>query len=86
MIGRRLGAYELDAEVDIVLERSTGHLAGVEVKASATVTRKDFRGLRRLQAAADDRFAAGVVLYEGEASVGFGAGLRAVPLRTLWEL
>ncbi len=74
------------AEVDIVLERSTGHLAGIEVKAAATVTRKDFRGLRRLQAAVGDRFAAGVVLYDGEASVGFGTGLRAVPLRTLWEI
>ena len=74
------------AEVDVVLERSTGHLAGFEVKAAATVTRKDFRGLRRLQTSAGDRFAAGVVLYDGEASVGFGTGLRAVPLRTLWEI
>jgi len=73
------------AEVDIVLERGTGHVAGVEVKASATVTRRDFRGLRRLQAAAGERFVGGVVLYDGESEVGFGAGLRAVPLRTLWE-
>jgi len=73
------------AEVDIVLERSTGHLAGVEVKASATVTGSDFRGLRRLQAAAGERFTAGIVLYDGETGVGFGDGLHAVPLRNLWE-
>ncbi len=33
------------AEVDIVLERGAGQVAGVEVKASATVTKADFRAL-----------------------------------------
>ena len=74
------------AEVDIVLERDGRAVAGVEVKASATVRKTDFRGLRRLRAAAGDRFAAGVVLYDGEASVGFGEDLYAVPIRALWEL
>ena len=73
------------AEVDIVLEREAGEIAGVEVKASATVTAADFRGLRRLAGAMGDRFAAGVVLYDGEASVRFGERLYAVPVRTLWE-
>lgn len=73
-----------DAEVDIVLER--GHeVAGVEVKASATVTVSDFRGLRKLAAASGKRFAGGVVLYDGEASVPFGDRLFAVPVRALWE-
>ena len=71
-------------EVDIVLER--GRLvAGVEVKAGATVTSSDFRGLRRLRDDAGDDFAAGVVLYDGESAVGFGDGLYAVPVRLLWE-
>ena len=73
------------AEVDIVLERGAGRVAGVEVKAAATVTAADFRGLRKLKEAAGNRFAAGVVLYDGEASVGFGDGLYAVPIRDLWE-
>jgi len=73
------------AEVDIVMERQGGAIAGVEVKASATVTAADFRGLRKLKAAAGRRFAAGVVLYDGETSAGFGEGLYAVPIRTLWE-
>ena len=73
------------AEVDIVLERGAGQVAGVEVKASATVTATDFRGLRQLREAAGARFAAGVVLYDGEVSAGFGDGLYAVPLRALWE-
>jgi uncharacterized protein len=71
-------------EVDIVLERGN-RLAGVEVKAGATVTVGDFRGLRRLAGAAGSAFAAGVVLYDGEASVGFGDRLYAVPVRSLWE-
>lgn len=73
------------AEVDIVMERGAGQVAGVEVKASATVTSADFRGLRKLQAAARTRFAGGVVLYDGEATVRFGDGLYAVPVRALWE-
>lgn len=74
------------AEVDLVLERGGRELAGVEVKAAATVTASDFRGLRKLREAAGRRFSAGVVLYDGEASVGFGEGLFAVPIRALWEL
>jgi len=73
------------AEVDIVIERGARALAGVEVKAAATVFHADFRGLRKLQAAAGARFAGGVVLYDGETSAAFGHGMYAVPLRTLWK-
>ena len=72
-------------EVDIVIERGTQALAGVEVKAGATVTASDFRGLRKLRDAAGDRFAGGVVLYDGETSAGFGDRLYAVPIRSIWE-
>jgi hypothetical protein len=71
-------------EVDIVIQAS-GKLAGIEVKAAATVTAADFRGLRKLQQGAGKRFAAGVVLYDGEAGVSFGERLYAVPTRRLWE-
>ncbi|MGQ0552806.1 MAG: ATP-binding protein [Planctomycetota bacterium] len=74
------------AEVDIVLELGARRLAGIEVKASATVTDADFRGLRKLREAAGKLFASGVVLYDGDTSVGFGEGLHAVPIRALWEL
>jgi hypothetical protein len=73
------------AEVDIVLERGALEVAGIEVKASATVTGSDFRGLRKLKDAAGDRFCAGVVLYDGETALPFGDRLHAVPLRVLWE-
>lgn len=71
-------------EVDIVIERSAAQVAGIEVKAAATVTESDFRGLRKLQAAAGSRFAGGVLLYDGDLSVSFGNGLRAVPISRLW--
>ena len=71
-------------EVDIVLESSGQRVAGVEVKASATVTSGDFRGLRKLKESAGKRFATGVVLYDGEVTTPFGDKLFAVPIRSLW--
>lgn len=73
------------AEVDVVIERGARSVSGVEVKAAATVTETDFRGLRKLKRAAGERFAAGVVLYDGEISAGFGGGMFAVPIRALWD-
>ena len=72
-------------EVDIVIERGAMALAGVEVKAGATVTGSDFRGLRKLRNAAGACFAGGAVLYDGEICASFGEGLYAVPVRLLWE-
>jgi predicted AAA+ superfamily ATPase len=71
-------------EVDIVLERDDGMVAGIEVKASATVKAGDFNGLRALAAACEDRFAAGVILYDGTDVIPFGENLSAAPLSCLW--
>jgi uncharacterized protein len=71
-------------EIDFVLE-SGNHITGIEVKASATVTGDDFKGLRKLQDAVQERFVAGVVLYDGGAIVPFGSNLYAVPISNLWE-
>ena len=71
-------------EVDLVLE-SEGRVAGVEVKAASTVTSGDFKGLRKLKDAVQKSFAAGVVLYDGEAVAGFGDRLYAVPITRLWD-
>jgi hypothetical protein len=71
-------------EVDIVLE-SAGRLAGFEVKATATVTGDDFKGLHKLQDAAQRSFAAEIVLYDGDVVVPFGNKLYAVPISRLWE-
>lgn len=71
-------------EVDFVLE-SGGRLAGVEVKASSTVTDGDFKGLRKLHDAMKQRFRVGVVLYDGDVTARFGKNMYAVPISTLWE-
>jgi uncharacterized protein len=73
------------SEVDIVIERGAKKLIGVEVKASSTVTSSDFYGLRKLQEYAGERFEKGVVVYDGETSVGFGDSLYAIPIRSIWE-
>ncbi|MEI6530732.1 MAG: ATP-binding protein [bacterium] len=72
-------------EVDLVLERGTHQIAGIEVKAASTVTPSDFRGLIKLRESAGQHFVAGVVLYDGETSASFSDRLFAIPLRALWE-
>ncbi|MEE9393478.1 MAG: ATP-binding protein [Planctomycetota bacterium] len=72
-------------EVDIVIERGAREVAGIEVKAGATVKSGDFRGLRKLRDAAGDRWTSGLVLYDGEATASFGDAMFAVPIGALWE-
>jgi uncharacterized protein len=73
-------------EIDAILETLDGRVAGVEVKASATVRSSDFNGLRHLERRAGDAFTAGVVLYSGTESLSFGERLRALPVSALWNL
>jgi predicted AAA+ superfamily ATPase len=71
-------------EVDLVIENPEGKIAGLEVKASATVTASDFNGLRKLAGATGDRFVAGLVLYDGDVVIPFGEKLFAAPISSLW--
>jgi len=71
-------------EVDLVLETPSGAVSGVEVKASATVGDRDFRGLRWLAERAGPSFRQGVVLYAGDKALSFGPALRALPFSALW--
>ncbi len=72
-------------EVDVILERRSGEIVGVEVKAGATPGTRDFAGLRYLRDKLGDRFKAGVVLYTGADTLPFGDRLAAVPARGLWS-
>jgi predicted AAA+ superfamily ATPase len=73
------------AEVDFVLEGADGRLAGIEVKASATVRGEDFKHLASMRDRIDPkRFVRGVVLYTGSERLPFGERLEAWPLATLW--
>jgi hypothetical protein len=71
-------------EVDVVMESDGGEVVGVEVKATATPSRKDFAGLRYLRDRLGTRFKAGVVLYTGSDTLPFGDRIAAVPLSGLW--
>jgi predicted AAA+ superfamily ATPase len=76
---------EEDREVDVIVERPSGEVVGIEVKASATVRARDFRGLAHMRERIGSRLAAGVVLYAGERTLPFGEGLWAVPISALWS-
>lgn len=69
-------------EVDIVIENGQ-QIAGIEVKAAATVTASDFKGLKKLKETCGKSFAAGVVFYDGESIVPFGDRLFSIPISLL---
>lgn len=72
-------------EVDAVIEAADGRVAGVEVKAGASVSAADFAGLRYLANKAGSAFVAGVVLYTGAEPLSFGTDLYAVPVSAIWD-
>jgi predicted AAA+ superfamily ATPase len=74
-----------EREVDVIVERPSGEIVGIEVKASASVGPRDFAGLTHIREQIGARLAAGIVLYTGERTLPFGDGLWAVPLQALWQ-
>jgi predicted AAA+ superfamily ATPase len=73
-------------EVDAILERASGEIVGIEVKAAESVRGDDFRGLRHLMETAGERFHAGYLLYCGTEVLRFGPKMRAVPISALWTM
>ena len=71
-------------EVDFVLEDVAGLMVAIEVKASATLTAKDLKGLNKLSQLAGDDFVMGVVLHDGSEIVPLGDKLWAAPVSSLW--
>ena len=71
-------------EVDYVVENTAGFLAGVEVKASATVKDNDLKGIRRLAKAAGRKWNCGIILYDGNITLPLGKNIWAAPLSSLW--
>jgi predicted AAA+ superfamily ATPase len=72
-------------EVDMVLEDRAGKVAGVEVKAAATLSGSDVRGLQALSIAAGKHWLRGVVLYAGTEVIPFSSDLHGVPISRLWS-
>ncbi len=75
---------EGEREVDVVVERPSGEVVGVEVKAGATVRARDFAGLRHLRDRLGERMRAGAILYAGAQTLPFGEDMWAVPLQAMW--
>lgn len=76
----------LQREIDFLIERLTDDaIVGVEVKASATARKEDFKHLAwfRDNEAKDKKFQ-GVVLYSGNEILSFGPSLTAVPFNVMW--
>lgn len=76
---------EGEREVDTIIERPSGEIVGIEVKAGATVRSRDFAGLSHLRDHVGDRFRAGIVVYTGARTLPFGDRMWAVPLSGLWS-
>jgi predicted AAA+ superfamily ATPase len=72
-------------EVDVVLEDRPGRVVGVEVKAAATLSGSDVRGLLALATTAGKHWLRGVVLYTGTEVIPFSANLHGVPISRLWS-
>jgi uncharacterized protein len=73
-----------DQDIDLVLEDRAGHIACVEVKASATLTSRDWRWLAKLRDDRGDSFRAGVVVAAVAHTTPLGDRLWAVPHSGLW--
>ena len=68
-------------EIDVILETSDGRIVAIEVKASATLGRGDFRWLEMMRTRLGLRFVAGIVLYLGATPHAWSDRLAGIPLR-----
>ncbi|MDR1294885.1 MAG: DUF4143 domain-containing protein [Bifidobacteriaceae bacterium] len=73
------------SDVDVVAELRGGGVIGVEVKASAEVSARSFKGLTYLRDRLGPAFRCGVVLYTGTDAFEFSDRLYAAPIATLWK-
>ena len=71
-------------EVDLVVENASGHIVGIEIKATASLKSGDVAGLKHLLEVAPEKFRMGVILYDGNEILPLGERLWAAPLSTLW--
>jgi predicted AAA+ superfamily ATPase len=71
------------AEVDLVLEDRSGGVVAIEVKAKASLSRKDSSVLAKMRDALGAKFIAGAVIHAGEQTVPLGDRLWAIPVSGL---
>jgi uncharacterized protein len=81
----RLFHYQRDREdVDFIIENNAGEIAAVEVKAAATIDRRDRRWLEHLRDRRTSSFRAGIVVHSGTQTIPLGDRLWAMPFSGLW--
>ena len=61
-------------EVDFVLENRNGKIIGIEVKAKASITQRDLKGMIELANQAKERFDKGILFYGGDEIMPISAG------------
>lgn len=71
-------------KVDFVICRGADAIAGIDVKASATIRMSDLSGLRKLRDATGPSFKCGVLLYNGKQILSYGDRLFIAPVSVLW--
>ncbi|GMV99386.1 MAG: hypothetical protein AMXMBFR84_05250 [Candidatus Hydrogenedentota bacterium] len=72
-------------EIDFLMETPDGSVACVEVKASETISKEDFRHLIGLRDQLKGRFRQGILLHAGSETVSFGDRMWAMPIASLWQ-
>jgi len=73
-------------EIDFLVENEDGDLLGIEVKASSTVTKDNFKHIRWFKEnLATKRSFIGIVLYTGELPLSFGDNMWSIPIGMLWS-
>lgn len=81
----RMFHYQRQQEdVDFIIENRAGEIVAVEVKATATVRRQDWRWLEQLRDIRGSSFNAGIIVHAGPQTVPLGDRLWAVPYAALW--
>ncbi len=73
-----------EEEIDLILESRAGEIVAIEVKAAATIDRRDVKPIERLRDARGERFKAGVVLSTTGQTTPLGDRLWGVPIAGLW--
>lgn len=74
-----------EREIDLLLEARDGSVAGIEVKASRRVTRKDARHLEWFRDQVGSAFTAGVVLHTGDYAAEIADRVWLMPICALWD-
>ena len=69
-----------------MIEDARGRVVGIEIKSGATLRRSDFSGLRKLEAAARERFVRGLILHDHDSITPVSEKIQAAPLSLLWTL